>query len=378
MRVMTLERLANIVAVNDVVGRRPSRRWTRAIPVIRRYDGSSVAGWFMAHEADQRVRLVRHAILEARPWSPLLRVSIPKRGGARRHIDMPTVLDAAVIYLLQDWLQAHAERVLTKVAVAFRPGRSFSATVLNVHQRLRRLPFASVIDIKSFFDGIAWSRVDGVVDDLTADEPVKERLRDLVRAEVHDRTTKERIARSAGIPQGLSVSPVLANLVLAAFDRDVARALGKHRAMVTRYCDDILLLAPGLQALEIASAIVRDRLAALGLAVKHGTGALVNTRQEPVRWLGLSLTPSAIDVPIEVIEAKAENLQAKLDAGLLDPEAIEEALQQRGNHYRRLIGQIQADRVMASIRERIHVGSPPRTDGRKEGLERLHYVVTDR
>lgn len=376
---MTLERLANPVAVHDLVGRRPSRRWKRAIPVIRRSDGVSIAGWFGAHDEQSRVRLVRERILNRSAWSPLLRVSIPKRAGrGRRQIDMPTVLDMSLLYLLNDWLQTYAEAFLTRAAAAFRPGRSFSDTILGVHGRLDRLPFAAVIDIETFFDAVSWRLLDGVIDVLPATDAVKECVRGLVRAEVLDRRTRQPILRASGIPQGLPVSPVLANLVLAEFDRHVTRVLGKHGSVMIRYCDDILVLASTMASLERGVIVVHDRLAALGLRAKETTGTKMDTRRDPVTWLGLSLSPATIEVPPAVVAAKVDELQARIDAGVLDGDALEDSLEHRERHYRRILGQDATDRAMASMREGLHLESLPSTTTGKEGIERLHYLVTDR
>lgn len=375
---MTLERLSHPLAVSELVGPRASKRWRRANPLVRRADGISIHQWFIGMTAEKRIRLVREAMIEAVPWSTLLRIEIPKGSGKtdKRRIDMPTVLDAARLYLLHDWLHDHAETVLTRVAVAFRQGRSFSDTVLGVHRRMATLPFAMVVDIRAFYDSVAWERVDVVIASLPAAAEVQTLLRHLVRVDVVERTSGLKVLRSTGIPQGLAVSPVLANLFLATFDRFVAHAIGRVGARLWRYCDDILLLAPSLHALEHAGNVVRDRLSQLGLAVKPGTGLPHDTREHPVEWLGLSFTPEVVTVPDAVIESKTRDLQARVDAGILSLDGVEDTLTGRLTHYSRILGPDRALDVIAAMRAGLQYGAPPM--GRKEGIALLRELVTER
>lgn len=374
---MTLERLASPMAVSMAVGARPSKRWLRPNPLLRRADNVSIYEWFVHHEPEERMRLLREAILEEKPWSSLFRLQIPKRPGSTemRTIDMPTVLDAARLYLIHDWLQHHAETILTRVAVAFRPDRSFSDTILGVHQRMASLPFASVVDIKAFYDSIDWDRADAVIDALPADKRLQDLLGDLVRVDVVERNSGRPVSRTKGIPQGLSVSPVLANLFLAEFDRTVAQALGRVGARVWRYCDDILVLAPSLSALEHSSEVLRDRLSHLGLQVKSGTGLLRDTREVPVRWLGLSMSPTTIDVPAEVIERKTHDLQSRYDLGLLSLQGLEDSLLGKEKHYSRILGPERAREVIQATRAGLRCGSP---GPKKEGIELLKELVSVR
>ncbi len=378
--VMTLEALASPVEIGDLVGRwrRRTRRWSNASQVLRRSDDLSIAGWFTAHSWQERIQLVREALVQAAPWAPLLRVLVPKRVGSTetRPIDMPTVLDATRVYRLHDWLQPHAETVLTPVAVAFRPGRAFSDTVLNAHREMATRPFAAVLDIRAFYDAISWRLLDDLIARLPAEERLQELLRALVRAEVVERGSGVLVPRTAGIAQGLSVSPVLANLVLAEFDRIVAAVTGKVGARIRRYCDDMLVLAPNLAALEHSVSVVRDRLAQLGFQVKDATGQLLDTRETPVLWLGLDLTPTAIDVPGSVIERKTQELQARYDLGILSEGGIEDSLAHRHRHYSRILGAERADHVDAAIRGGLLLGAHPMR--RKEGIERLRELVTER
>jgi len=376
--IMTLSRLASFQAIDELVGSRPARRWGRASLIARRSDGHSIASWFEAYRPEERITVVRESILDGKPWQSLMRVRIPKRPGSTetRAIDMPTVLDQARLYVFNDWLSVHAETVLTRVASAFRRGVRMSDVILNAHRRTKRLPFAAVVDISAFYDNIRWHLLDAIIAGLPADEGVRVLLRDLVRVDVLDRRTRALVVRTAGIPQGLSCSPVLANLLLNEFDQGVAHALSRLEAVIRRWCDDILLLAATGDALQRALGIVQDRLAKLGFTIKPGTGRIADLRAEPIAWLGISFGPCGLEVPFTTIGKKVIELQAKLDQGILDPEGVEDRLMALHRHYRWIIHPGNVQELITSIREKLVITNP--SPSRKENLETIQRLIDDR
>ena len=374
---MTLDRLAKLGAVRQLVGPKPSDRWRSADPLVRRSDGISIAAWFEQNEAQRRIQLVRTATTEALPWRPLLRVLVAKRPGGQefRPIDMPTVIDQARLYLVNQWLTAYAERVLNRMAVGFRQGLRMAEIIVGANQRAQHLRWASVIDIAKFFDSVEWNLADSVIESLPAEARLKRLLRALVRVEVRDRATGERVERSMGIPQGLSVSPTLANLVLRDFDRTVMGLLSKLGVWVRRYADDIILLCPSEKALANGAAIIRDRLGRLGLSVKAGTGQILCLDAEPVTWLGVSFDGERIDVPASVIDKKTATLQDKFDRGVLTAQGIEDSLIGLTRYYQRIIDSARVEEIISIIGGGLNLTNPPRT---KEGIDRLRMLITER
>lgn len=377
-RVMTLKALASHERVARVVGRKPTARWKTADPLVRRGDDYSIASWFKRHGPAERIAMVQRALVEAQVWTSLLRVLITKGPNTteKRPIDMPTVLDQARLYVIYGWLCTYAETVLSKVAIAFRPGRSMSDTVGAIHGRMGTLVWAMPLDIRDFYGSLTWPRLDKLIAGLPAEDRVKQLLRALVRVEIVDRMTGTTVIRRRGVPQGLSVSPVLANLFMADWDRQVVQAIAKLGCRLWRYCDDILILAPSEGALGRAGAIVSERLERLELTLKSGTGGVVDLRSGPLTWLGLSWTVGGLDVPDSVIRAKSADLQGRYDNGLLTREGIEDSLAGRLGHYQRILDPTKAEEIINSMRGLLNLsGSPMR---RKEGLERLREVTRER
>jgi len=360
----TILEVANYQAVNELVGKQPHRRWNRRSPVLKGSDGHSRETWFAENDAGARIRLVRDALLEQRPWQPLLRVELLKPNGSYRPIDIPTCLDQARIYLLADWLAAHAEGVLSDSAVAFRHGLRFDRLVTGVARTISKggYVWATAFDIRDYFGSLCWKRLDAIVDDLPADDAVKGLLRDLIRVKVIDRASKRKVQRQArGIPQGLSVSPVLANLFLAHADRQINQAMSGPGGRCFRYCDDPLIVARTERGGRASVDIVVDRLREHQLSVKDGMGDVQDVRQAPVHWLGLAFLSGSIDVPQQVIDKKIKRFQDKATHGLLSAEGIEDALLGLRAHYRRILPPTRCEEVMAIM---------------KRGIAGIHYPLS--
>lgn len=374
---LTLQQLASSSAIEDLVGRRPDPRWGRACLHTKRYDGLSIADWFRRYSVAKRVELIRNALLEQKAWSPLLRVNIPKAHtpGVMRAVDMQIVVDHARLQLLRAITTPLVESMLTKVAVAYRPGVQLAQTIRNAHVRMAARPIAAVIDIRMFFESVRWSGLDNVIDRLPMDDGIKTLLMSLVRVEVVERRSMRLVERDRGLPQGLSISPLLANLVLAQFDKETAHALSGLGGWLRRYCDDMLVLLPDTGSAEEAVQAVSERLRRLGFAIKPGTGIVTDTRVEPVTWLGISFGPAGLQVPQQTVDAKVAELQAKLTHGVLGMLGLEGALSGLEHHYGRILAPGRSRELVCSIRERLDL-SGVHSIG-KVGIERLRSLVSD-
>src|SRR5690606_21515921 len=157
---MTLERLASIESIERIVGKRPSPRWNRSSPFLKRSDGHSRETWFTKYTAKQRVRLVRDFLFDQAEWQPLLRFEIPKIGKpGHRRIDVPTVLGQAAQYVIYEWFRREVERHLSKWCLAYRHGQRFDVNCRRVHLMLSRRPWAQTLDVVDFFGSIRHTRL---------------------------------------------------------------------------------------------------------------------------------------------------------------------------------------------------------------------------
>jgi hypothetical protein len=350
---MTLAQLA--AQAPRIVGLRPDPRWNRSSEHFVRSDGVSRRTWFETNSAGVRIKSVQAAVRDAHAWSPLVRIHLPKYGTTEtRPIDIPTILDQARLYPLQDWLSEYAEPLLCRRAVAFRRHRSTVRLIKQVAQIIatRGYQWGAVIDVEDYFGSLTWPRLDALIDSLPGDRAAQDLLRALVRVRVIDQATSAPVPRQGrGIPQGLSVSPTLANLYLAAWDRQVNHALSRLEAILLRYCDDLLILGRTREGIAKSVAIVHDRLRHKGLKAKPGQGAVVDLNSAAVRWLKLDFSVAGIDAPEEVLKWKIAGYRDKLDRGLFTMEGLEQSIVGLESYYQQILPAPRASQVSGIIRE---------------------------
>jgi RNA-directed DNA polymerase len=209
---------------------------------------------------------------------------IPKRGGKRRRLGIPTVSDRVVQAALKLVLEPVFEADFQPCSYGFRPGRRAQDAIAEVHYlTTRSYEWIVEADIEACFDHI---------DHVALMDRVRRRVKDkrvlgLVKAFLHAGILTEhgRFERAVtGTPQGGILSPLLANIALAALDEHFARAwqqMGanagqrqRRRARggatyrLVRYADDFVIAVAGdrhhAEALVTETAAV---IAPLGLAL---------------------------------------------------------------------------------------------------------------
>jgi hypothetical protein len=352
---MTLDQLA--ADVPRIVGLRPDPRWRRSSENFVRSDGVSRRMWFDGNPAGARVKTVRQALLGGQPWSSVVRIHLPKYGTSEtRPIDIPTIPDQARLYLLQDWLREYAERLLCARAVAFRRHRSTMNLIRAVKWFVSNgYCWAAVVDVQDYFGSLRWSMVDELIESMPCDKAVQDLLRALVRVRVVDQVKGAPVPRQGrGIPQGLSVSPTLANLYLAEWGRHVNHALSHLGAMLLRYCDDLLILARTREGAERSVTIVQDRLRHRGLRAKPGQGAVVDLSAAAVRWLKLDFSLQGIEAPEEILRWKIAGYHDKYDRGLFTTtDGLEQSIVSLETYYEQILPAPRAFEVSGFLRKGI-------------------------
>lgn len=177
---------------------------------------------------------VKAALLTGRYLPLAVRaVDIPKPSGGVRTLGIPTVLDRLIQQALLQVLQPIVEPTFSASSYGFRPGRS-------AHQALRAAKhyvqegraWVVDMDLEKFFDrvnhDILMSRVARHVDD--------ERVLKLIRRYLEVGLMRDGVAtaRDKGTPQGGPLSPLLSNILLTDWDRE----LEKRGHAFCRYADD--------------------------------------------------------------------------------------------------------------------------------------------
>lgn len=170
---------------------------------------------------------------------PVKEVAIPKSGGGKRNLGIPTLLDR----IAQQVATTHLERILEP---QFHPSSFGYRPKRNCHQALEQSnrnsfghDFAIDLDIKSFFDTIDHELLIKSVRHYCQDKWVILYVQRWLKAGI---VTKEgaHIDRITGTPQGGVISPLLANIFLhVVFDKWMDK--NHPEKPFERYADDIII-----------------------------------------------------------------------------------------------------------------------------------------
>ncbi len=249
-------------------------RLDRALAHVREHsqfpgvDGETPDGF--AARGESAIRELAAELAEGRyAPQPLAGLVIPTDSGRVRPLAVPTVRDRVAQRAACDVLAPSIDTLLEDCAYAYRKGFSRQGAVLAI-QRAYEEGYRYVLDadIESCFDAIEWAPLFAKIRALFPGEPLNDTLEAWVRAPVV--FDGRRIVRTRGLPQGMPLSPLLANLYLDELDEEL---LGQDYRIV-RFADDFVILCRDLASAEAARDAARAALSRLGLTLNEQKTAI--------------------------------------------------------------------------------------------------------
>jgi group II intron reverse transcriptase/maturase len=263
-------------------------------------DGESVDEF--GAEARERLWELSEA-LRTKTWrpKPLRRVWIPKPDGTKRGLGIPCVEDRVVHRAVAKVLYGVFEDEFGPDCYAYVKGRN----ALEAVERVQREAGAGKrwvveTDVKKFFD---------TIDRKALADKLAERIADgsllrLVSAIVRSGVLCEVDENEAGVPQGSPLSPLLANIYLAGFDRRIG-----SRWTLIRYADDLVVMCRTREEAERAKDEVEAALRDEGLSMKPEKTRVVHMN-EGVEFLGYRLTSWKAEPSAKSVKRFKEKVRA--------------------------------------------------------------------
>lgn len=164
---------------------------------------------------------------------PVRRVEIPKPDGGIRMLGVPTVIDRMIQQALVQVLQPIFEPIFSDSSFGFRPKRSAQQAIKQAKEYYEQ-GYTQVVDIDlaKYFDTVNHDLLMELLRKKVRSKTILQLVRQFLKSGVMEHGMVK--ATDEGTPQGGNLSPLLSNIYLTEFDRE----LEKRGHKFVRYADD--------------------------------------------------------------------------------------------------------------------------------------------
>lgn len=236
---------------------------------------------------------------------PVRKVEIPKPGGGKRVLGIPTVVDRLIQQSLHQVLAPMFDEDFSESSYGFREARSAQQAVVQARKIVAEgKRWVVDIDLEKFFDRVNHDIVMARVARKVKDKRVLRVIRRYLQAGMMRGGMEEQ--RTEGTPQGGPLSPLLSNILLDELDKELER----RGHSFCRYADDCNIYVRTQRAGERVMASLKHFLAKrLRLRVNEAKSAVARPWQRT--FLGYSMT-SERTPRLTVAKGSLQKLKGKL------------------------------------------------------------------
>ena len=207
---------------------------------------------------------------------PVRQVPIPKAGkpGEYRMLGIPAIRDRVCQQALLNRLEPILEPIFDDANFGYRRGRSTQDAMRKVWKEIQSgREWIVDADLKDFFGSVEHEKLLTLVAQRIADGRVLRLIEAMLKAGSYDKGRLYPTER--GTPQGGVISPVLSNVLLTPFDREMRR----KGYQLTRYADDWVVTCTSAAEARAAIAAAQKILEQLGVKLHPQKTRVVHVRQ---------------------------------------------------------------------------------------------------
>lgn len=237
-------------------------------------DGQSIEA-FEEQLAANLSRLHQELKNETYQPQPVRQKMIPKPGqpGKLRPLGIPTIYDRVCQQALLNRLEPIFEPIFDDANFGYRKGRSAKDALRKVWKELGEgLEWIVDADLRDFFGSVDHEKLMTLVNQRISDGRVLRIIESILKAGCYAQGKK--LPTEQGTPQGGVISPLLSNILLTPFDREMRR----KGYRLTRFADDWVVTCKSQAEARSALSTARRILDKLGVILHAEKTRIVHVR----------------------------------------------------------------------------------------------------